>query len=93
MSNYRFPALDAPRTEGNRTLGRVVFDSFGHVEPFIEETDSWVAMPVRLVHDSAAGLHLELGPYSLDNRDVERLRAAVRAYDIAVGGPAIRRVQ
>ncbi|MGV0618169.1 hypothetical protein ABQE58_25075 [Mycolicibacterium elephantis] len=88
-----FPVLDAPRTEGNRTLGRVVFDHLGVIEPYIEEIDSWVTLPMRLVHDQAAGIHLEVGPYSVAGRDIERLRAALRAYDVALSGSAIRRVQ
>ncbi len=40
-------------------------------------------MPVRLVHDQGAGWHLELGPYSLDRDDIERLREAIASYDAA----------
>jgi hypothetical protein len=69
-----FPVLDAPRLYANNSLSRMVFDSFGDVEPYIEETDSWIAMPLQLVHDQGAGWHLELGPYSLNGADIERLR-------------------
>lgn len=84
MTDHRFPTLDAPRTHANLEFGRVVFDHLGFIEPYIEETDSWITMPMRLVHDQAAGIHLEVGPYSVDSRDIERLRAAIAAYDLAV---------
>jgi hypothetical protein len=76
-----FPVLDAPRTT---EFGRVIFDEFGEIEPYIDEMDSWIAMPVRLVHDQAAGCHLEVGPYSLDRRDIQRLREAIAAFDRCV---------
>ncbi|MDT5096409.1 MAG: hypothetical protein QOC76_146 [Mycobacterium sp.] len=78
-----FPVLDAPRLYANNSLGRFIMDSFGAVEPYIEENDSWVAMPLRLVHDQGGGWHLELGPYSLDACDISRLRAAIKSYDDA----------
>lgn len=87
MTDTRFPVLDAPRTEANHSLGRVILDYHGELEPYIEEIDSWISMPVRLVHDQAAGIHLEIGPYSLDRRDIERLHAALTAYDQATGRP------
>jgi hypothetical protein len=83
-----FPVIDAPRLYANNQLGRVTFDSFGDVEPYLEETDLWVAMPVRLVYDQGAGWHLELGPYSHNGADIERLREAIAAYDQATGGTA-----
>lgn len=43
-------------------------------------------MPLRLVHDQAAGWHLEVGPYSLDQADIEKLRAAIAGYDAATTG-------
>lgn len=76
-----FPVLDAPR---GCDLGRAIFDVFGEIEPYIEETDSWIAMPVRLVHDQGSGWHLEVGPYALDRGDIGRLRAAIAAFDQAV---------
>jgi hypothetical protein len=78
-----FPILDAPRLYANNTLHRSIFDVFGDIKPYIEETDSCISMPLRLVHDQAAGWHLELGPYSLDSRDIARLREAIAAYDLA----------
>jgi hypothetical protein len=35
-----FPVLDAPRLNANNALRRAICDSFGCVEPYIEETDS-----------------------------------------------------
>jgi hypothetical protein len=80
-----FPVLDAPRTYANEELHRCIFDVFGGIEPYIEEIDTWISMPLRLAHDEAAGWHLELGPYSLDRGDIRRLRAAIAAYDLATG--------
>jgi hypothetical protein len=78
-----FPVIDAPRRYANNQLHRAIFDVFGHIEPYVDETDSWIAMPLRLAHDQAAGWHLELGPYSLDAADIMRLREAIAAYDAA----------
>lgn len=54
-----FPLLDATRTIGNAEHRRAVIDCLGYCEPYIEETDGWVSLPLRLVHDRAAGWHLE----------------------------------
>jgi hypothetical protein len=80
-----FPVLDAPRLHANNQLGRCIFDTFGDVEPYIEETDSWISMPLRLVHDQASGWHLEVGPYTLGADDIDRLRSAIAGYDAAAG--------
>lgn len=86
-----FPVLDAPRAP-HSGFGRAIIDVFGDLEPYIGETDSWVAMPLRLVHDQAAGFHLELGPYDLDAADINRLRKVIAAYDQATG-PTLRAVE
>lgn len=86
MSATDFPILDAPRTAANDELGRQVVDSYGNLEPYIEETDSWIALPLRVVYDQANDLHIEAGPYSLDRADIELLRVAINAYDRARGG-------
>lgn len=83
MSDY--PVLDAPRPFGNTELFRTILDYFGELEPHVEEVDSCVALPLRLIHDVVAGMQLEIGPYTLDRRDIERLRAAITAYGQAVG--------
>jgi hypothetical protein len=41
---------------------------------------------LRLVHDQARGFALEMGPYSLDRVDIDRLRSVIARYDEAVGG-------
>jgi hypothetical protein len=83
-----FPVLDALRTHANSDFGRMILDAFGDVEAYLEETDSWIAMPVRLVYDDAAGWHLELGPYSMDVCDINVLRAAIASYDAATAPDA-----
>lgn len=80
-----FPILDAPRLYANNSLGRVIGDYFGDIEPHIDQTDSFVGMPVRLVHHQGAGWHIEIGPYSLTEGDIPRLRQAIAAYDQATG--------
>ena len=80
-----FPVLDAPRPP-HEEFGRMIMDTFGFVEPRIEETDSWVSMPLRLVHDQIASWHLECGPYDFDRCDIEALRAAIAGYDSATSG-------
>jgi len=54
--------------------------------------DYWVAMPVRLVHSVTGGVGIEVGPYTLDRDDIERLRAAISSYDLATG-PTLRAVE
>ncbi|MGV0718539.1 hypothetical protein ABQE93_24345 [Mycolicibacterium sp. XJ662] len=83
-----FPILDAARDYANREFGRFVLEGFGYLDAYIDEIDNYCSMGLRLVHDQAAGIHLELGPYDLDRNDVERLRAAIRAYDLATRGQA-----
>jgi hypothetical protein len=85
--------LDAPRTEANAELFRTVIEDLGVIEPHIDETDSWITMPIRLSHNAAAGLVLEVGPYDIDHNEVDRLRAAIRAYDTTISGPTMRRVK
>ncbi|WP_368834358.1 hypothetical protein [Mycobacterium intracellulare] len=80
-----FPVLDAARHHGNNEFGRAIVETFGFVEPYIGETDGWASMPLRLVHDQAAGWHLELGPYDLDAADILALRQAIAAYDQVTG--------
>ena len=79
-----FELIDAPRPIGNTEFSRVIADTFGFVEPYIEERDGWCSLPLRLVHNISSGWHLELGPYDLDAADIHTLRAAIRAYDQAV---------
>jgi hypothetical protein len=86
---------DFPVLDGNRdmTEGRVVISELGELEPYIDEVDGWVSMPVRVSHTAGAGVVLELGPYSLDARDVARLRAALRNWGIVTSGPTIWRIK
>jgi hypothetical protein len=84
-----FPILDSDRA-GDPFIypGRAILDAHGHIEPYVDEMDTWVAIPLRLVHLDTAGLCLELGPYTLNRQDIERLRAAIASYDRAAKGPA-----
>lgn len=82
MTDTEFPILDATRPS-HEEFGRAILDVFDPVEAYITEADSWVAMPLRLVHNQAAGFHLECGPYEFDRADIEVLRRAIAAYDAA----------
>lgn len=88
-----FPVLDAPRTEANTELGRQILSDLGALEPHIDETDSCCTLPIRLAHNQAAGLCIELGPYDLDHNDINTLREAIRAYDTATNGTTLRRIK
>lgn len=88
-----FPVLDSTRTDANAELSRTVIAEVGAIELHIDETDSWITMPIRISRNDAAGIVFELGPYDLDRRDVVRLREALRRYDVVCNGPSIRRVR
>jgi hypothetical protein len=77
------PVLDGSYATATAELNRVIIDTFGHIEPHIDELDTRCALPLRLVHNQAASWHLEIGPYAIDGRDIEKLRAAIHAYDHA----------
>ncbi len=80
--------LDAPRDEA----GRTVIDRW-QIAPYIDEIDGSCIIPIRLVHRTDAGLVLEVGPYTLECQDVDRLRAAVHSYDVADSGTKTRRIK
>ena len=91
MTNF---PLDAPYVVANAELGRDIIAELGVIEPHIDETDEFVTLPMRLVFHQAAGIHIEIGPYSLSELDIEQLREAIRQYDITrCGGTGIRRVK
>lgn len=80
-----FPVLDALRTA---EFGRTVIDVLPSLEPYVELSDYWCTMPLRLVHSPLSGIGIEVGPYALDHNDIEHLRAAINSYDNAAGhGP------
>jgi hypothetical protein len=83
MIDFDFPVLDNPPIRSTDKLGPCIFDSSGSVDAYLEETDDWVSMPVRLVHDQAAGWKIECGPCDFDRCDIEMLRSAIAAYDQA----------
>jgi hypothetical protein len=79
MKAADFPVLDRPHDD--QTPGRVVCDEYGSLEPYLDEIDYWCSMPVRLVVTCGVGLHVEIGPYSVDPEDIELLRKAIAGYD------------
>lgn len=83
---HPYPILDGPRANADAELSRfVIDDELQPVTPWIDETDSYVELPLRVVYHQGSGVHVELGPYSMDESDIERLRAAITAYDTARG--------
>jgi hypothetical protein len=88
-----FPIVDFPREGDPFTYpGRTVLDHFGFIEPYQPATDYWCALPVRLVHTEGGGFGIELGPYTLNHTDIDRLRATINSYDEATG-PHLRAVE
>lgn len=81
-----FPIIDAQRHEDDAD-GRIVLAKLDMLEPRTPEDDWWCRLPLRLAHDAGSGLVLEIGPYTLDEHDVRRLREALAAYDLAHRGP------
>jgi hypothetical protein len=79
-----FPILDSPRIYANESLNRFIMNSFGYAEPYLDESDSWVAMPVRLTHDAGGGWRIELGPYSFGACDILPVKEAIAAWEAAV---------
>lgn len=83
-----FPVLDSPRAGHPFSYpGRAVIDVHGCIEPYVDDTDYWVSIPVRTVHTEGGGWGIELGPYRLNAEDIDRLRAAIASYDQATGPP------
>ncbi len=80
-----FEVIDADRDADPLGLARVVMDVFGWAEPLDCRVDTWKSLPIRLIHDSAGGWQIELGPFNLDAADILNLREAIAAYDKAVG--------
>lgn len=81
-----FPVLDADRTHEHESIGRVVLDAAEPIEPYVPMTDSFIEMPTRIAHTATAGVVLEVGPYTLDHRDVRRLQDAIERFYLAGGG-------
>ncbi len=76
-----FPVLDYERNDADNY--RDILADHGHIEPYVDEMDYWVQLPVRVVHGCLSGVVLEVGPYTFDGRDIARLRAAIAAFDRA----------
>ncbi len=79
MSESRFPILDFDReSDEELSSGREIFEEVV-IEPAIDETGDWIAMPVRSGMDSF-GPRFEIGPYSLTESDIARLHNALRRH-------------
>ena len=86
MSTY--PIHDADRGD---SPGRVVIEELGHIEPYVEERDSWAVLALRVSINQGSGPDLEIGPYTLDRCEVEKLRAVITVYDRITRPQAARR--
>lgn len=77
-----FPVLDGDRTADDDNIYRVVLVEYIEpIEPRIPETDEWCEMPVRISHDACQGIALEIGPYTLDDSDIDTLLSAIALLD------------
>lgn len=85
MTKPNYDILDGNRSQADEELGRDIIKDYGYIEAHVPEMDNWVSMPLRLVHDQAAGLSIECGPYDFDTADINRLREVIAAYDKAIG--------
>lgn len=77
MSSNDFPVLDAPRADST------VLDAYGMTEPYVDEMDHWVPMPVRLTYSQGQGFCIEVGPYTFAHQDIAVLRRAIIGYEQA----------
>ncbi|MEZ0355502.1 hypothetical protein [Mycobacterium sp. SA01] len=79
--------LDGIRTAADDELGRhVIADDLGSIEVHVDEIDHLCSMPLRIAHNDAAGFVLEVGPFDLGGREVDRLREAIRQFDAINAG-------
>lgn len=77
-----FPILDTAG-ELRDQQSSITHHRLGYIEPYLTESDYWVAMPMRLTHNEEAGWALEIGPYALDRQDVHNLHEAMTIYQRA----------
>ncbi|MDW5609729.1 hypothetical protein [Mycolicibacterium sp. D5.8-2] len=84
------PILDAPR---DKVHYRTVLHDVGHIEPFLDEIESWVALPVRVTHNPITGIVLELGPYSIARDSLTQLREALDVADYCINHPPTHRTE
>ena len=87
----RWEVLDRPRPTDDGGLplidpDREVLAHSGYLLPTDERTDEFVGMPVRVSDLAGVGIVLEIGPFTLDPRDVARLVDAIGAYYRMGGG-------
>ncbi len=54
-----FPVLDYERNDADNY--RDILADHGHIEPYVDEMDYWVQLPVRVVHGCLSGVVLEVG--------------------------------
>lgn len=79
----RFPALDDPRTSD--AVRRSILDIGDDLEPYVPAGDLFVSMPTRVVHNTGAGIVLEVGPYDLSAVDVLRLHRVITEFFDVIG--------
>lgn len=73
-----FPLHDADRSESDDVAWRAVIQELGISEPYTPDNDSWARVPLRISHNTGAGIVLEVGPYEFSDHDFLALEHAVR---------------
>jgi hypothetical protein len=76
LTKSQYPIVDFPRGEDH--VG--IYRDFGFIESYVKETDSWVALPVRLTFTQGGGETIELGPYNLGRAELRVLYEAIMAW-------------
>lgn len=101
MREHRFPVFDGDYKQDIDVIDGVshlipkrdVVEELTILEPADDRTDLFATVPVRSVWNPACGPAVEIGPFSLDAREVIKLHNAIakhintfRSYYCAAGG-------
>lgn len=78
------PVFDFDRGEDVGGCTRRVLDEVT-ITARVDETDTWIALPLRSVHVDSAGPSFEIGPYSVADADAIALFKALDRYGKLTG--------
>ncbi len=81
------PIIDDDRAEADEVVGREVLREFHDLWVHHATFDVSVRLPIRLVYDQAMAVGIEIGPYDLDERNIELLRKVLATYDLDTTPP------
>ena len=81
LTNYirtlqNLPVLDQPRTDRSEDLSRAVLEEIGVIAPYTPANDGW--MTQQVTYRDGGGCAIEVGSYTLSERDVRVLRRAIK---------------